>query len=229
MSDSLLCKKLSKKGFIPEHVAEVGVYSPKTSNIYDYIIQGVKCTLVEPNPKSIKLIKEHFSNYKNITLHEFAVYDYNGKINLVQRNASTFISELNESPAIVNDSYKINDDDKFVVETKRFDEIDDGGIDVLSADVEGSEWYIIKHMISRPGIVSLETHGGVYVNPFIGQINNWMKNNNYEVWYKTKSDTVFVKKGSVKIGFYDKLKLGVMCFYLFMRKLRKKIKRKLFS
>ena len=220
-------KKLSKKGFIPRHAAEVGVYHPKTSTIYDYIVQGVKCTLVEPNPGSIELIKAHFSNFGNIVLYKAAIYDYNGKIELVQRNASTFISALNNTPAIINDSYTIKDDDKFVAESKTFDKIDDGCIDLLSVDVEGSEWYVIKHMISRPTVISLETHGAIYVNPFIDRIMDWIESNNYEIWYKTNSDTVFVKKDTIKVSFLDRFKLNIANFYLFLRTLRKRLKKKL--
>ena len=118
-------KKLSKRGFNPTHVAEVGVYYPETSNIYDYIMQDIRCTLVEPDPDSIERIKKHFSNKKNVTLYPFAVYDFNGKIKLYQRSASTYVSDLKSSPAIVNDGYKPNSADGFTVDAKTFNKIDD--------------------------------------------------------------------------------------------------------
>ena len=43
-----ICRKLNNKGFAPQHAAEVGVYHPETSNIYDYLVDGTRCTLVEP-------------------------------------------------------------------------------------------------------------------------------------------------------------------------------------
>ena len=54
----IIFNELSKKGFQPTHVAEVGVYLPETSNVYDYIKLGIKCTLVEPDPKSVNLIND---------------------------------------------------------------------------------------------------------------------------------------------------------------------------
>ena len=227
MSKKILFEELSKRGFMPQHVAEIGVYRPETSNVLDYIRRGVKCTLVEPDPESIQIIRNYFSDYDNITLHQAAIYDFNGQIELVRRNASTFVRKLTNSPAIVNDAYRLNEDDIYVVESKTFDEIDDGTIDLLSADIEGCEWFVIKHMKSRPTIISLETHGSMYVNPFLNEILNWMNNNDYEMWYRTGSDTVFIKKGEIKIVFLDKGKLILRDIFISLRRFRKRLTKKL--
>ncbi len=217
-------KKLSKAGFEPAHVAEVGVYHPATSNVYDYIMRGIRCTLVEPDPGSVEAIRNHFSEQGNVSLHPVAVYDFNGKVKLTQRAASTFVSEISSSPAIVNDGYQLDAEDTFVAEAKTFNKIDDGTIDLLSVDIEGSEWFVIKHMVSRPSVISLETHGAIYVNPNLAEIVEWMKANNYVLWYKDKSDSVFVKKGNLDVGAFDKIKLVFMNAYLKIRRARKKSK-----
>ena len=219
-------KKLCKKGFAPHHVAEVGVYHPETSNIYDYAQMGDRTTFVEPNITSIDRIKKHFSGKNNITLHEVAIFDKNGTIKLVQREASTFLSTLDTSPAIINDQYVIDEGDIFEVTAKRFDEIDDGTIDLLSIDVEGSEWYVIKYLVSRPAVISVETHGALYSNPNIDQIFSWMKENDYVIWYKDRSDTVFVKRGAIEVTLYDKFKYLAHEVYLKIRAYRKLIKKK---
>src|SRR5699024_4844465 len=131
------------------------------SNVFDYIVNGVRCTLVEPVPEYAALIREHFRDFDNVTLHEVAVTDHSGPVALVRREASTFLEELDGTPAIINDNYSVADRDKIMVEAKTFDMIDDGTIDVLSIDIEGGEWFLIKHMVSRPVFVSLETHGGI--------------------------------------------------------------------
>src|SRR5208283_1250895 len=87
------------------HVCEVGVFLPQTSNILDFILKDIKTTLVEPDPKNIKAIHEYFMERTNIDLFPCAVYDYNGNLELTQREASTFVSSLKKSPAIVNDHY----------------------------------------------------------------------------------------------------------------------------
>ena len=52
--NNLLFEKVKRKKFKPTHVAEVGVWHPKTSNIYQFIIENIRTTLVEPDPESIK-------------------------------------------------------------------------------------------------------------------------------------------------------------------------------
>jgi len=226
-STKRIYRKLSKKGFQPMHVAEVGVYHPETSNLYDYIVEGVRTTLVEPDPKSIKLIKEFSTNRDNITLHEVAVYKHSGKITLAQREASTFVSELDSSPAIVNDQYRVDDQDVFEVVARTFDEIDDGTIDLLSVDIEGSEWFVIQNLVSRPAVISIETHGAMYTNPNLRELRDWLEKNQYTAWYKDRSDTVYVKQGSIAISPLDRTSLFIYEIYLFIRKYRKLIKKKI--
>ncbi|HAE40729.1 MAG TPA: hypothetical protein DCG57_19165 [Candidatus Riflebacteria bacterium] len=222
-----LYDRLSDTGFQPAHVAEVGVYKPQTSNIYDFITAGVRTTLVEPDPRSIQQIKEHFNDCSNITLHEVAIFDRAGEIEMVQREASTFVSELKASPAIQNDNYQASNGDKFVVQAVPFDRIDDGSIDLLSVDIEGAEWFVLKTMCSRPAVISLETHGAAYVNPYINEINRWMTDNGYRAWYKSGSDTVFVLPKIVKISAHDRLSLKIASFCLEANRLRKSLKKRL--
>lgn len=222
-----LFERLSDAGFKPAHVAEVGVYKPQTSNIYDFIKAGVRTTLVEPDPRSIQQIKDHFRDRSNITLHEVAIFDRAGEIELVQREASTFVSELKASPAIQNDNYQVSDGDKFVVQAVPFDKIDDGSIDLISVDVEGAEWFVLKTMRSRPAVISLETHGAAYVNPYIDEINRWMTDNGYRAWYKTGSDTVFVLPKIIKASASDRLILKIASFYLEANRLRKSLKKRI--
>jgi len=198
---------LKAKGLKPAYVAEIGVWHPRTSNIYQYIQDGIRTTLVEPDPNSIILIKSQFADYDNVTLYECALCDFNGRVELCQRGSSTFVSSLSVSPAIVNDDYDVKQTDKFTAEARLFSEIDDGTIDLLSVDTEGSEWFVIKHMTSRPAVISIETHGGMYVNPFLDKLQQWMNENNYALWYKDKSDSVFVLSGTISVSILDKIRL----------------------
>ncbi len=205
--NSLLYQRLKAKGFRPTHVAEIGVWHPQTSNIYQYIQDSIKTTLVEPDPNSIVLIKSQFADYKNVTLYECALCDFNGRVELCQRESSTFVSSLSSSPALVNDDCNIEQAEKFTAEARLFSEIDDGTIDLLSVDTEGSEWFVIKHMTSRPAVISIETHGGIYVNPYLDKLQQWMNDNNYKIWYKDKSDSVFVLSGTISVSLIDKIRL----------------------
>ncbi|MCS7018544.1 MAG: FkbM family methyltransferase [Cytophagales bacterium] len=205
--NKLIYRRLSRKGFQPQHVAEVGVYLPETSNILDYIKQGIRTTLVEADPHCIEAIRQYFGNKYAITLHAVAIYDHEGSIELINRAASTFASALDSSPALVNDAYQKQDADKFTVPAKRFDSIDDGTIDLLSIDIEGCEWYVLKYMKSRPAVISVETHGKRYINPFINEITTWMQQNGYQLWYKDDSDSVYIRKGLFAITAADRWRL----------------------
>lgn len=206
-SNNLFYRKVLAKGFKPTHVAEVGVWHPNTSNVYQFIQDGILTSLVEPDPVSIKLIKEEFAKNKNVTLFELALCDFNGEVELCKRESSTFVSELPSSPALINDDCDIEQTDKFTAKASLFGEIDDGTIDLISIDTEGSEWFVIKNMKSRPTVISIETHGGMYVNPYLKELMIWMDENDYVLWYKDKSDSVFVLKNTIAIVFADKLQL----------------------
>lgn len=218
-----LYAQLQKKGFQPQHVAEVGVYIPETSNIFDYIEAGVRTTLVEPDPESIERIRERFAGYEHITLHTVAAYDFEGELELSQRDASTFVSQLESSPAIVNDGYVVSTDDQFSVRCTTFDTLDDGSIDLISIDTEGSEWFVIKYMRSRPDVISIETHGAAYVNPHIAEIRNWMSENGYEVLFKDRSDSVYVRSEAIRPGIVDKVALFFRNSSLAFRRFRKRL------
>jgi FkbM family methyltransferase len=188
-------RKCREKGFQFAHVCEVGVYLPETSNVLDFIADGCRTTLVEPDQDTLHKIKNYFLGYKNITIVPVAVYDYNGTIRLAKANASTFIAELPDSPALTNDNYVLSAQTEIEVECRQFSAIDDGTIDLLSIDIEGAEWYVLKYIVSKPKVISIETHGKFYTNPFITEINDWLAKNNYMLWYKDGSDSVYVQQG----------------------------------
>jgi len=226
-SGKRIFRELSRKKFQPEHVAEVGVYLPDASNVYDYILQNVRCTLVEPDPQCVSRIRERFAGRNNVTLHPVAIDDRKGELELAQRGASTFAAKLSVSPTVVNDEYRLSRDDIFTVTAVTFDEIDDGTIDLLSVDIEGGEWFVIKHLVSRPTVISLETHGARYLNPYLAQIREWMRSEGYRTWYKDRADTVFIKDGALSVGLWDRLRLAWMETYLPAWRFRKNVKRAL--
>lgn len=196
--------KTKGRGMSFRHVCEVGVYLPETSNILDFIMDGVRATLVEADPATVEKIRDYFKGY-SITLHPVAVWDTNGVLQLSKAAASTFATELVQSPAIVNDHYTVSKENTFEVPCRVFSEMDDGSIDLLSIDIEGGEWYVIKHLVSRPSVISIETHGKYYTNPFLREITAWISDNGYKVWYKDLSDTVYIKDPDFSASLSDRL------------------------
>ena len=223
-SNKLLYRKVSSKTIPIQKVCEVGVYLPETSNIIDFIKEGKETILVEPEPNSIQAIKSYFQDYSNVTLIPVAIYKHNGTLTLAKAEASTFVSDLPMSPALINDQYQIDATKNIDVECKVFSDIDEGDIDLLSIDTEGSEWYVLLTMVSRPKIISIETHGKFYVNPFLKDIKNWMKENDYQVWFKDNSDTVFCKKGLFNLSLKEKMTLSLAMINVWFRRNKKYIK-----
>ena len=199
-----LYKKVNQLGIEIKAVAEVGVWHIETSNVLDFINAGCRAQLFEADPNIVAELNEYFKGNRSVEIYPYAIYDKPGKIGLYRFRASTFVAELEKSPALINDKYHPKNDDMFYVEARLFSEFDDGKIDLLSIDVEGAEWQVLKHVKSRPLVISVETHGFRYRNPFRREISKWMKENNYKKWYRTESDTVYIKD-NIKTGIYDRL------------------------
>jgi FkbM family methyltransferase len=220
MSYGLLFKKCTEKGFKPGFVAEVGVYLPHESNVRGFIFEGAKALLVEADPLLIEKIKSFYKEYSGIQVLNCAIFDRNGTVELYRYAASTFVSEV-ISPALINDKYRVDDNNKFSVEAKLFNEIDRGDIELLSVDIEGSEWFVIKYLISRPIVISVETHGKYYRNQYIKEILGWMKTNGYSLWFKDKSDSVYIKNGAFPITFIERIQIKFMNIKLYLRRLKR--------
>ena len=206
-SDRLLFNKIVQEGYKPKNICEIGIDKPEFSNVLGFIQQDIPTTLVEADPDCIKQINNLFLYHKKVNVVEAAVFDFNGTIELCKSESSTFISDLSASPALINDNYQKTKSNSFVAKSILFSEIDNGDFDLISIDIEGAEWYVLKNMISRPNILSNETHGKYYTNPNIAEINNWIIKNNYKIWYKDKSDTVYIKDNLFNIKISEKLQL----------------------
>ena len=198
-------KKIKRLGLQPKHVAEVGVYYPETSNILGFIEEGVRADLFEADPECVEKIGQRFAGYANVTIHPYAIYHERTTLGLYRAAASTFVQGVPSSPAMANDGYQPREQDLFHVEARLFSDFDDGTIDVLSIDVEGCEWYVLQHLVSRPMVISLEMGGKKrYINPHAAEISDWMQRHGYVIWYKDKPDIIYIQK-KYKPGFWARI------------------------
>lgn len=197
-------QKVQSRGIAISHACEVGVYLPHTSNIIDFINAGTRASLVEADPETVAVLHDTFRD-RNVTVYPVAVWSSSGTVRMSRAASSTFVSELESSPAIVNDQYQVEADNTFEVRCVLFSEIDQGDIDLLSVDIEGAEWNVIQHLTSRPKVISVETHGKYYVNPRRDDILTWMRDHSYLVWYKDTSDTVFIRSDVGAPSFGDRV------------------------
>lgn len=192
----LLFSKVQSAGLPVTHACEVGVYLPEQSNVLGWIESGVRTTLVECDPGIATALRTRFGSMPHVRLEEVAVADEPGVLTMYRAGASTFGSNVPKSPALINDGFEIAPEKTFEVPAVTFDTIDDGTIDLLSIDIEGGEWFVLRHLTSRPTVISLETHGKRYVNPYLAEIQAWLRAEGYGPWYRDRSDTVY-RKGYV--------------------------------
>ena len=197
-------KKLKARGVRLRHVCQVGVFRPSAPALIDFIKAGVRTTLVEADPETVEKIHEAFDRF-DVTIHAVAVWDTPGVLQLSKAASSTFATELPGSPALENDRYAVSEDNIIEVPGVVFSSIDDGSIELLSIDIEGAEWYVLMHLRSAPKVLSIETHGKYYTNPYIREILAWLRERNYELWYRDGSDSVFIKPGLFKVSTANKL------------------------
>lgn len=189
----LLCKHL---GIRPTHVVEIGVNEPEASKIRGFLENGWydQATLIEPIPDCAARIREAYGNLSNVYVLQIAITETSSMVELYNQGQSTFLGSLSTSPALAS-GYVPNAEDKFASEGHTFDAIDPGDIDVLAVSTEGSEWWAISRLRSRPRVIVCGTHSIMhyYQNPYFAEIKNWMAENGYQEIAQTIDDTVWFK------------------------------------
>lgn len=188
------------------HAAEIGVLSFETSALRDFIVSGVRCDLYEAVPEFCARIASDVGAYPATTLHEFAVSDYNGTMDLCMAGPSTFNAALNATPAINHDGYDKTRGATITVKCVDFRDVDPGDYDLVTIDVEGGEHSVLHRMQSRPLVIALETQSRDYCNPKLGAITDWMVENGYRVWIWNDTDTIFFKGRPPALGLIETVK-----------------------
>lgn len=184
-----------------EVFCEIGVYfwnedGKNYSRLSQQVNDNKKVILVEPLPRCVENIKTHIHNKKNVTLYPYAISNHNGSTKIYDQGAAAFIEEVKGKTP--HDIFWSNNQliEGLTIQTVTFDKIDPGNIDVLFIDTEGSEYFVLENLKSRPKIIAIETHyneyNNHYINPYMEKIQNWINNNNYNVWYTTESDTYYI-------------------------------------
>ena len=163
-------------------VWEIGVGEGHQVRTEEFVDSDVECYLFEPNPISFEEVEEKFKDQNNFKLFNFALGSENKTVDFYLAKGSSFIDGY-DSPELCGNPNAKFEKQKVQVELKDIRDIDDGDIDTLYIDTEGSEYDIIKSMVSRPEKIVVEMHsfGVGYKNPYYDEISEWMMENNYAI------------------------------------------------
>jgi|694.fasta_scaffold50281_7 hypothetical protein len=134
---------------------------------------STKSIYIEP---SAKMANQARINYPWAEIHQVAIAESFGKANLRNVGGSSYIKGIAWAPIFTDNPERARKAGKQRVNTVPFTAIDDGQIDILNLDCEGSEWFVLKNMISRPILIQIEHR---IENPFAKEIDEWFKSNNY--------------------------------------------------
>jgi FkbM family methyltransferase len=175
----------------PKHVVEVGAFKSDHITCWPFIFDP-KCRiqLIEPNPACVAELRSAYAAFPNIEIHECAVAANDGtSVLLVPQvlksclcaDASAFTTNTPWSPYRSREAAgKIERLTATKVKALTFGHFDDGSIQGLTIDTEGSEWFVLAHLKSRPAVICVEMEGpDQYRNPFYDQIDAWMKTHGY--------------------------------------------------
>jgi FkbM family methyltransferase len=161
-------------------IFEIGVGNPSICRTANEFVN--ECYLFEANPQIYKQLLQAYGNRPNFHIHNVAIADYDVEIEFSCNGDSSFISDI-KSPASYGPKEYLDSFEKIKIPCKKICNFEnDESIDVILLDMEGSEWFVLKHLISRPKIVIIEMQNSdeTYKNPFFNEILNWFKENNYE-------------------------------------------------
>lgn len=171
---------------------EIGVGNPGICRAVNY--SDCECHLFEANPNTYNQLKDSFGGRSSWCLYNCAIADYNGKIKFSMDGDSSYISNIAAPTIQCAPLEYVNSREIVEVDCFKISEFDKNDIDILLLDMEGSEFFVLKYLISRPEkiIIEMDNGGRGYINPFYSEIVDWMNANNYKMIDKNE-DAIFIK------------------------------------
>jgi hypothetical protein len=169
----------------PQVVFEIGLGKPQSCRTNIYWNNNIECFLFDPVTDFCNIVKDFSKNHKNVHVFEYSICDSNDKVEIYNCTE--------ESPSAEGYGKKF-------VNRSTLDRFDKGNIDMLLVDSEGNEWFAIKHLISRPAIIVLNTHIGNSKNKYIKEIENWMKIHDYICFKTDMSDSHYLRGDLARIA-----------------------------
>lgn len=160
-----------KMGILPAlTVCECSVGPLEISIAPSFVGKCDRLLLIEPEP--------HMAAEAERVLHtkvlQVAVDFQPGPRVMVYNNGSSYL-EGTWAPTPTGEK-------NFLVDAVTFDTLDDGQIDILNLDCEGSEWAVLSCMKSQPKLLAVENCDD---SPYYQEICQWLKEHNYKMRWMT--------------------------------------------
>lgn len=171
-----------------DHIVEVGCTG--RLSLHEFVKNASRVQVIEPVPRHVEIIKSIYKDFRQLVVHPVAIWDKSEKIKMYELGETSYVDGV-ASPVVSNFNYKGSSEHELIVDATTFDAFDDGTIDIIDIDTEGSEWHVIKNMISRPKVIILETSWNNYINPYMQEIERWMSDNRYAAVAQDKANTFY--------------------------------------
>lgn len=148
----------------------------------------------EPNPTYYQEVKAAAGARPNVELYNVAIGDENGRLKLYDEGTSSSLE------GVASPFAQHHGPDRGAatveVDVRRISEYDRGDWDILRIDVEGAEWFCLKHLVSRPKQIVVEIYNDLatYINPHLYEISAWAEANGYVRHSVHDSDFIYVRR-----------------------------------
>lgn len=146
--------------------------------------------LIEPDPDMAAAARR---NYPWAEVRQVAIAREYGTANLRKLHGSSYIKGIPWAPAFDAFPAKARKAGKVPVATVPFSVVDDGEIDLLNLDCEGSEWFVLEKMTSRPRILQIELYAK---HGHHSEISGWLEANGYQVAKRWGNANLILTLGS---------------------------------
>ena len=192
---------MTTKPILPHHpprvIFEIGCGQPDTCRSFSWMgVNGIRIEMFEPHPQSFHALVNSFGHFPNVTIHNVAIFDRNGMLQMTEHGDSTYVSEVVSPMRNGASEDYLATRMKFQIPCHTLERYDRGDIDIALIDVEGSEWRVISQMVSRPTLLSIEVGGenGTYRTPDIDKLTGWLKENRYACCRKDCEDEWYIRQ-----------------------------------
>ncbi len=151
---------------------------------------SIKHLLFEPNKKFYNDIVKRSGMLDNVYIYNCAILDEEKEVELVDLGSCGHIKGY-KSPQISKGESAIEKIQAFPI--KYFDK---GDIDLLYIDTEGTEYFALLTLYSRPAAINIEMEikQNNYKNPYFDEIMQWMLMNRYKKIKEIENDYLFIKE-----------------------------------